>query len=152
MGESISKLDRKQFVTFKLNGEIYGVDIDSIDNITRLQQLISAPNASKHCCGIINVRDSLIPVFSARTKMGLAYDDYSDATRIIIIKAENNTLVGVIVDEVLEIMAPDEEIVSPFKSTQDNSESNFVYGITKVKESQISLIDFQKLFSEDIKY
>ena len=96
--------ESKQYIVIKLDDEYYGIDISYVDNIVRNQRITRIPKAQKYFKGVINLRGEIIPVMSLRLKFDLKPDEYTNATRIIIIKLETQSAVGLIVDEVKEVL------------------------------------------------
>ena len=90
--------DSKQYIVVKIGSEQYGIDISYIDNIVRMQKITRVPKAQRHFKGIINLRGEIVPVMSIRLKMGLEDDQFTNASRIIILKLEEKGMLGVIVD------------------------------------------------------
>ena len=107
---SVAEDGRKQFIVVKIGSEQYGIDISYVDNIVRMQKITRVPKAQAYFKGIINLRGEIVPVMSIRTKMDLEPDVFTDVTRIIILKLEEHGVLGVIVDEVKEVvtLGPDE--------------------------------------------
>lgn len=94
----------KQYIVVRLGTEQYGIDIKYVDNIVRNQRITRVPKAQHYFKGVINLRGEIIPVMSLRLKFGLKPDEYTNATRIIIIKLEQQSPIGIIVDEVKEVV------------------------------------------------
>jgi len=94
----------KQYIVVRLGTEFYGIDIKYVDNIVRNQRITRVPKAQHYFKGVINLRGEIIPVMSLRLKFGLEPDKYTNATRIIIIKLEQQSAIGIIVDEVKEVV------------------------------------------------
>ncbi|MFG6349939.1 MAG: chemotaxis protein CheW [Lachnospiraceae bacterium] len=94
----------KQYIVVRLGTEQYGIDIKYVDNIVRNQRITRVPKAQHYFKGVINLRGEIIPVMSLRLKFGLEPDEYTNATRIIIIKLEQQSPIGIIVDEVKEVV------------------------------------------------
>lgn len=94
----------KQYIVVCLGAEQYGIDIKYVDNIVRNQRITRVPKAQPYFKGVINLRGEIIPVMSLRLKFGLAPDEFTNATRIIIIKLEPQSAIGIIVDEVKEVV------------------------------------------------
>ena len=86
--------DVTQFIVIKLGEEQYGIDIKYIDNIVRMQHITRVPKVANYLKGVINLRGEVIPVMSIRLKMGLPEDEITKATRIIILKLEQQGNVG----------------------------------------------------------
>ena len=97
----IMENDSKQYIVVKIGNEQYGIDISYIDTIVRMQKITRVPKAQRHFKGVINLRGEIVPVMSIRLKMKLADDEFTNASRIIILKLEEKGMLGVIVDEVL---------------------------------------------------
>lgn len=90
----------KQYIVVRIGTEQYGIDIKYVDNIVRNQHITRIPKAQPYFKGVINLRGDIIPVMSLRLKFGLEPDEYTNTTRIIIIKLEPHSAIGIIVDEV----------------------------------------------------
>lgn len=107
---SIAEDGKKQFIVVKIGSEQYGIDISYVDNIVRMQKITRVPKVQPYFKGIINLRGEIVPVMSIRTKMDLEPDEFTDVTRIIILKLEEHGVLGILVDEVKEVvtLAPDE--------------------------------------------
>ena len=103
------ELDTTQFIVAQLGGEQYGIDIKYISNIIRMSRITRVPKVSDYIVGVINVRGVVIPTISLRLKMGLPGDEITKKTRIIILTLEQHESIGVLVDEVKEVITLDEE-------------------------------------------
>lgn len=106
MANNISVLEngKKQFIVVKIGSEQYGIDISYVDNIVRMQKITRVPKVQPYFKGIINLRGEIVPVMSIRTKMDLEPDVFTDVTRIIILKLEEHGVLGILVDEVKEVV------------------------------------------------
>lgn len=144
---AILENDRKQFIVVKIGSEQYGIDISFVDNIVRMQKITRVPKAQSYFKGIINLRGEIIPVMSIRTKMGLEPDVITDASRIIILKIEQQGALGIIIDEVREVVTLGEEEIDKVASTKDGK-SNFINGVGKHGEELISLFDINAIIEE----
>lgn len=135
----------KQYIVVKLDNEQYGIDISFIDNIVRLQQITRVPKAQYFFEGVINLRGEIIPVMSLRNKFDLEQKEHTNSTRIIIIKPENNAKIGVLVDEVREVVTLEEDSID--KVEYDDQGMNLV-GVGKYNETLISLLNIQGIIQE----
>lgn len=135
----------KQYIVVKLDNEQYGIDISFIDNIVRLQQITRVPKAQYYFEGVINLRGEIIPVMSLRNKFDLEAKEHSNSTRIIIVKPENNAKIGVLVDEVREVVTLEEDSIE--KVDYDEQGMNLV-GVGKYNNTLISLLNIQGIIQE----
>jgi Chemotaxis signal transduction protein len=145
---SIAEDGKKQFIVVKIGSEQYGIDISYVDNIVRMQKITRVPKVQPYFKGIINLRGEIVPVMSIRTKMDLEPDEFTDVTRIIILKLEEHGVLGILVDEVKEVvtLAPDE--IDKVSYDAKNSKSNFINGVGKNGEELISLFDTNSIIDE----
>ena len=135
-----------QYIVVRLGQERYGIDISYVDNILRMQRMTRVPNVAPYIKGVINLRGEVVPVMSTRIKMGLEPDELTNSTRIIILKFEQQGNIGVIVDEVDEVVTLNDEEVD--KVPYDAKEENFISGVGKSEDGLISILDLNALINE----
>lgn len=138
-----------QYIVIKLGNEQYGIDIRYIDNIVRMQNITRVPKVPAYLKGVINLRGEIIPVVSIRLKMGLSADEYSKATRIIILKTENSGSLGIIVDEVREVVTLGESNIEKVPHDGKDGQVSFINGIGKNGNDLISLLDLNAVSLEE---
>jgi len=138
-----------QYIVIKIGQEQYGIDIKHIDNIVRMQHITRVPKVQSYLKGVINLRGEVIPVMSIRSKMGYEDIEYSKDTRIIIIKLEQHGTVGLIVDEVKEVVTLSDDEVEHFAYDNKQEDKNvFLSGVGKYNEQLISLLELNAVLSE----
>lgn len=136
-----------QYIVINIGEEQYGIDISFIDNIVRMQSITRVPHVQNYFAGVINIRGEVVPVMSLRVKMGLEADEYTGKTRIIIVKLENNAPIGLIVDEVKEVVTLDERSID--EVIRDSKvDDTFINGIGKNGETLISLLDLNTVIGD----
>ena len=141
------ELDATQFIVIQLGDEQYGIDIKYISNIIRMSKITRVPKVSDYIVGVINVRGVVIPTISLRLKMGLAEDQITKKTRIIILTLEQHESIGVLVDEVKEVVTLDEEHVERMGYEKDERE-RFLSGVGKTEGRLISLLDITSVLAD----
>lgn len=138
-----------QFIVVTLGDEEYGIDIKYVDNIVRMQNITRVPKVQKYLKGVINLRGEVIPVMSIRIKMGLEADEYSKSTRIIILKLEQHGNIGVIVDEVQEVVTLENSQIEKIAYDPKEEKENFIFAIGKYESGGlISLLDLNAVLLE----
>ncbi len=139
----------KQYIVVRIGSEQYGIDIQYVDNIVRQQRITRVPKAQHYFKGVINLRGEIIPVMSIRLKFDLEPDEYTNATRIIIIKLESQSAIGIIVDEVREVVTLSEDsIEKPTSSDSNDIKAQYLSGIGKHGEGLISLLNIYNVIIE----
>lgn len=141
--------DAIQYIVIKLGNEQYGIDIKYVDNIVRMQHITRVPKVADYLKGVINLRGEVIPVMSLRIKMDLPADELTKATRIIILKLEQHGTIGVIVDEVKEVVTLSQEEIEKVSYDGTDERVNFVLGVGKHAGELISLLDLNAVAMEN---
>ena len=138
-----------QYIVVRLGQEQYGIDIRYIDNIVRMQSITRVPKVPHYLKGVINLRGEVIPVMSIRLKMGLEADEITRATRIIILKLEQQGNVGIIVDEVKEVVTLETTQIDKVTHDAKDGKINFVTGVGKKGDELISILDLNSITLEE---
>lgn len=137
-----------QYIVVKFGDEQFGIDIKYIDNIVRMQRITRVPKVQSYIKGVINLRGEVIPVVSIRLKMGLEEDVITKTTRIIIIKLDNGEVIGMLVDEVKEVVTLNVSQIEKVSYDSKEEKVNYLSGVGKDKGELISLLDMNLVFAE----
>lgn len=138
-----------QFIVIKLGDEQYGINIKYIDNIVRMPHITRVPKVDPYLKGVINLRGEVVPVMSIRIKMGLEEDEFTKSSRIIIIKLESQGYIGIIVDEVKEVVTLDATQIEKVSYDSKDEKGNFISGVGKCEDGLISLLDLNMVMPEN---
>lgn len=141
-------VESTQYIVIRLGEEQFGIDIRYIDNIVKMQNITRVPKVPDYLKGVINLRGEVIPVMSLRMKMGLPEDEYVRSTRIIILKLEQQGNVGIIVDEVKEVVTLESTQVDKMSYDSKEGAANFINGVGKRNGELISLLDLNSITLE----
>lgn len=137
--------ETKQYIVVMVGNEQYGIDISYIDNIVRMQKITRVPKVQSYFKGIISLRGEIVPVMSVRKKMDLDEDVFTNASRIIILKLEEKGSIGIIVDEVKEVVN-----LSVDEIEKASNKGKFINGIGKHGDELISLFEINAVVDETI--
>ena len=139
-----------QYIVIKIDDEQYGINIKFIDNIVRMQQITRVPQVDEYLKGVINIRGEIVPVMSVRMKMGLSDDEITKNSRIIILKTEAGDLVGIIVDQVNQVLTIDSNNVEKMRYDDKKGKSNatFVSGVGHYEGGLVSILDLEAVVSD----
>lgn len=140
--------DTTQYIVIQMGVEQYGIDIQYIDNIVRMQHITRVPKVPSYLKGVINLRGEVIPVMSLRMKMGYGEDEFTKNTRIIILKLEQHGTIGIIVDEVKEVVTLDNDSIEKMAYDSKDEKSNWLIGVGKFQGQLISLLDLNAVVAE----
>ncbi|MCL6499651.1 MAG: chemotaxis protein CheW [Firmicutes bacterium] len=134
----------QQLVVVRLDRERYGVPIEHVHEIIRMQEVTRIPRAPSFVEGVINLRGQVIPVIDLRRRFGLAAGERNGASRIVVVEM-NGSRVGMVVDAVLEVMRLPDSAVVPPEELLAASEVAFLQGVAKQGDDLILLLDLQRV-------
>jgi purine-binding chemotaxis protein CheW len=136
--------DMLQFVTFKLAGQKYAMDILKVQEINNLKEITPVPNAPAYVEGAINLRGKVIPVLNLRKKFHMEQKDLSESNKIIIVDIRG-TVTGIIVDAVSDVLRVPEDVVEPPPPVSSSVRSEFIRGVAKLPDGLIVVLDMDRL-------
>jgi len=139
-----------KYLTFKIADEFYGIEIKHVIEIVGVQKITPVPNIKHYINGIINLRGNITPVLEVRKRFGLETIPYTERTCFIVVNVSNSS-VGLIVDQVSEVINIPEAQISQPPQTNKGSHSRFIQGIGKIGSQIKILLNINKLlFDEDL--
>lgn len=137
-----------KYLTFTLDSEMFGIEIRYVTEIIGLQKINDIPETPEYVKGIINLRGKIIPVIDMNLKFKRHGVEYTDRTCIVVIDLQDLT-VGLIVDNVSEVVTiPDTEI-SPPPSFRAGFQNRYIKGIGKSGDDIKLLLDCESLFANE---
>ncbi len=152
MADSIEKENSKglsrQFVTFTLAEETFGVDTDRIQEIIGYRSFTKIPEQPRYMPGVLNLRGSVVPVVDLRLKFNLEPRPYDRYTVILIIKISERT-VGLVVDAVSDVISLKPEQMQPPPQVSKKPHYAFIQAVARMDDQFIIILDVEKVLSED---
>lgn len=138
----------KQYIVIKIGNEQYGISIKYVDNIVRMQTITRVPKSQRYFVGVINLRGEIVPVMSLRRKFEIDDDEITNASRIIIIKPEQQATVGFIVDSVREVVTLEEDQIEKNNVSVDSDGQTYIGAVGKYNGELISILNIQSLICD----
>ncbi|MBS7528420.1 chemotaxis protein CheW [Fusibacter paucivorans] len=136
----------KEFVTYRLNEEYYGIDINNVENIEKVLPITRVPYTPPYVKGVVNLRGIIVPVVDLRTRFGLMPIEATDESRIIIVNVEE-LKIGMLVDSSSEVLQISDDDIDAAPNVRKDNNNEFVKYIGKKNERIIMLIDLMKVLS-----
>ncbi len=139
---------KDQYLTFVIEDEEYGIEITNIKEIISICAITQVPGTESYIKGIINLRGDIIPVIDVRKRFGKPPVEYNDLTCIVVIEYKEYSL-GLIVDNVEEVIYIDESNVLPPPNAKLNHYNQFIRNIGRVGDSIKLFLDLDKFLVQD---
>lgn len=140
----------EQLVVFQLAGETYGVNIGSVHEIIRMQEITKVPRTPDFVEGVINLRGRIIPVIDLRKRFYLPLQEKTQSSRIIVIEMDSVT-VGMIVDSVSEVIRLPLNEIEPAPPMVGGVDATYLRGVGKREKGLIVLLDLNQVLKGEEK-
>ncbi len=137
--------DDVQLVAFRAGDQEFAFDILQVERILRWQQPAPVPGAPTFLEGMVQHEASAMPVVDLRKRLGLPAT-VTDDTRIVVVTMGGEG-VGVVVDEVREVMRVDAGVISAPPQMVRGLAAEFITGVATVGERILLLLNARRLFS-----
>lgn len=141
--------DSKQFLTFKVENEEYGVSLMTIREIKGWSKPTQLPNSPSFMKGVINLRGVVIPIFDLRHRFEMGTTEANEKNVVIIISA-NERLIGLLVDAVSDILTVSNDQIKPTPKMETSLDENYVDGLIQSEDKMVVLLDIENLFDINI--
>ncbi len=137
-----------QWVTFKLEGEAYGINVMQVQEVLRVSEITPVPGAVSYILGIINLRGNVVTVLDTRMRFGLPMYETDDASRVVIVESNGNVL-GILVDSVAEVVYLRSSEIESAPNIGNDESSKYIQGVYSNKDNLLILVDVNKLLSNN---
>ncbi|MGD8710840.1 MAG: chemotaxis protein CheW [Ectothiorhodospiraceae bacterium] len=137
-----------QWVTFELDDEIYGINVQQVQEVLPMTEIAPVPGAPPYVMGIINLRGNVVTVIDTRMRFGLPQKEPEPNNRIVVIETDEQ-IAGILVDSVAEVSDVSESEVDTAPNVGNEDSSRYIYGVVSREDSLLILVDVNRLLTRD---
>jgi len=146
-GDSPESLDEvRQLLSFELAGAPYALPVERVREIVRMRPVTPVPRTPDEVRGVISLRGEMIELIDLRRRLSLGSIEPSRRTRIIVIKTNDDEVVGLLVDAVREVLRVSSEMIQP----ASGSDTGAVNDLCKSHDEFVSIIELDRVLSLDV--
>ncbi len=124
-----------EYLTFRLGGEEYGIDILRVQEIRSYEPPTRIANAPHFIKGVVNLRGVIVPIVDLRLKLGCDSAEYNGFTVVIVLNVRGR-VVGAVVDSVSDVLELGADHIKPAPELASGIDSGFITGIGSIKQGQ----------------
>jgi len=139
-----------EFLSFRLGGEEYGIDILRVQEIRSYEAPTRIANSPAFIKGVVNLRGVIVPVVDLRLKLGCESAEYNEFTVIIVLNVRGR-VIGAVVDSVSDVLALSAENIKSAPEMLGPVDSGYIMGIGCIKQGEddrmLILTDIDALMS-----
>lgn len=136
----------KEYLTFRLNQEEYGIDILKVQEIRGYEAPTRVADAPHFVKGVVNLRGTIVPIVDMRLKFNCPNVEY-DSFTVVIILSLSTRVVGIVVDSVSDVMELPEDSIRNLPDMESVIESEAVTGLGSLGDRMLILLDIERLMS-----
>ena len=138
----------RQFLTFTIGSEEYGVDIMIVREIKGWTETTRLPNSPDYVRGVINLRGLIIPIFDLRMRFNLG-QTATTGKHVVIILAVGERNIGILVDAVSDILDATADAIKPAPIRENETGEQCVSGLISHQERMVVLLNVDHLFDKN---
>lgn len=140
--------DIRQFVSFVVGGEEFGVNILTVQEIIRPVDITRVPHAPEFVEGVINLRGRILPVIDLRTRFGFPKRENDEETRIVVVEVQDQ-VIGFMADSVREVLRVDATTIEPAPELAVGIDAHYLRGVAKLDDHLLILLDLEGILTTD---
>lgn len=138
-----------QYCTFRLGGHLFGVPVETVQEVLREQNLTPVPMASREVSGLINLRGQIVITIDLRERMGLpARDEGLEATNVVV-RTSGDTVTSLLVDKIGDVLEPDQDRFEAPPDTVVGRVRELVIRVCKLDRELMLVLDTDKAVDVD---
>jgi len=134
---------RVEYLAFRLGSDTYAVSIGEVREILKLPPVTEVPRAPSEVIGVVSVRGLLVTVIDLRQRLRIAAGDLTRKGRILLVNGAENEIIGLYVDEVLQVYRLAEGEIEVAGSVLGGKLADYVVGIGRPDDALLILIDLR---------
>jgi purine-binding chemotaxis protein CheW len=139
----MSTSDVLKVIVFRVGKEEYCITTDQVLSIERVQSINHVPKMSSHIKGVINLRDSVIPIVDLRTYLLEKEVEDNEENRIVIVQVDG-IKIGLFVDEATDVIDIPTDKIEPISGVESDSSMQ----VAKLDQRLVILLDIKHLLTE----
>ena len=135
----------RQFITFTLDAQEYGVDIMRVREIKGWTETTALPQSPSYVRGVINLRGIIVPILDLRARFGMG-NTVPTRMHVVIIVITDTRTTGLLVDAVSDIITVEPSTVRPVPRMDDlAAEDSFLDGLVALGDRMVTLVSLDGL-------
>src|ERR1700761_2545444 len=144
--------ETRQYLTFKLGNEIFGIDVAKVREILDFTTITEIPRTPEFMSGVINLRGNVVPVVDLRLCFQMSKTVRTRNTCIVVVEVlleSESTVIGALADSVEEVIDLEPDQIKPAPKIGTQIRTDFIKGMGKRDAQFVMILDIDRVFSAD---
>ena len=133
----------RQFCTFFLENDCFGIDVQQVQEVLRYQEQTRVPLAPKVVRGLINLRGQIVTALELRCRLELRERADNALPMNVVVRTHDN-VVSLLVDEIGDVVEVAEEAFEPVPETLTGIARELITGAYKLADRLLLILDIEK--------
>jgi purine-binding chemotaxis protein CheW len=138
----------QQFCTFYLNGFLFGIEVEKVQEVIRHQAMTGVPLAPKLIGGLINLRGQIVTAIDLRLRLGLPERKADELPMNVVARSEDGA-VSLLVDEIGDVVEVSDDAFEVPPDTLQGEARELVHGVYKLKERLLLVLDTARAINSE---
>lgn len=127
-----------QFCTFLLDGHLFGIPVQDVQEVLRHQDIRSVPLAAPEIRGLLNLRGQIVTTIDLRVRLGLSPAE--DGSVNVVVRTPDGP-VSLLVDQIGDVLEPPESTFEPAPDTVPRHLRELVKRVCKLADGLMLVLD-----------
>jgi purine-binding chemotaxis protein CheW len=149
MSKSTEKTNKNiKMATFYVGNALFGMDILKVQEINKILDLTTVPQAPEYVKGILNLRGQIVTIIDLGIKLGLSRIEIGPDTRNVIVNSKNE-YIGLLVDRIGDVERTSEDKIEAPPANIGDVKAKFFEGVFKKENSLVGILNVEKVLKEE---
>ncbi|APH05237.1 chemotaxis protein CheW [Bacillus weihaiensis] len=135
-------------IVFQLKDEEYGIPVQQVRSIEKIQHITRVPRTISYIKGVINLRGVVTPIIDLRKRFEIEATEETESTRMIIV-SKDEIEVGLVVDAANDVLDIHSDMIEPSPEVVGSIEVDYIQGVAKIEKRLIVMIDLDEVLKTD---
>lgn len=142
----VNEIQDKKAVIFRIEDEEYAIGISQVERILEYEKITRIPEAPQYLKGVINCLGRIVPVIDLKKRFLLEETKVGEESQIIIAKKDSGDI-GIVVDEVLQVLDVDDETLSPPPEIIAGILKEYISSLIKINDRIIIYLNLSRILT-----
>jgi purine-binding chemotaxis protein CheW len=143
-----------KYLSFTLGDGEYAIEILKVQQVIQMQPITRLPRSPKFIRGLINLRGKVIPILNLHNKFNMSMQAAEELTKTCVVIVEisdrqSSLIVGIIIDEVKEVMEVTEEMLTDKPEIGQSKSAKHIIGAVRIGGKVRFILDLNEILSLD---
>lgn len=136
-------------ILFEMNSESYGVPVEQILSIEKVDDITRLPNAASFVKGVMNLRGLIVPIIDVRNRFQMGESVVTKESRIIVVDV-GDMKVGLLVDSSKEVLDIESDKIEKAPEIIGGPSAKYLNGVAQIGDNELLLLlNLDRVLNQD---